>query len=94
MKPFEKIYKIVLMHNTIISLLCLWGVFVIVTLKGPGYLTYVVFLKFQNAVGFSKDDGLIPLTSEKKGVKEKDPNTIPKTAALVNGKYVTYTRCV
>jgi len=47
---------------------------------------------FQNAKGMSKDDVHVPLSTEKKGAKERDPNTIPKTAALVNGKYVTYTR--
>jgi hypothetical protein len=40
----------------------------------------------------SKDDVHVPLSTEKKGAKERDPNSIPKTAALVNGKYVTYTR--
>jgi hypothetical protein len=34
-----------------------------------------IFLPFsQNAKGLSKDDVLVPLTSEKKGPKEKDPN--------------------
>lgn len=47
---------------------------------------------FVNTVGMSKDDGHLQVTLNKKGIKERDPNCIPKTAALVNGKYVTYTR--
>jgi hypothetical protein len=42
----------------------------------------------------SKDDVRVPITARKssKVQKERDPNHPPKTAALVNAKYVTYGR--
>ncbi len=43
----------------------------------------------------AKDDAIVKETKQKKTPKskvERDPNTPPVSAALVNGKYVTYTR--
>ena len=48
----------------------------------------------QNVIGKSKDDVKVPLTGRKssKVQKERDPNHAPRSAALVNVKYVTYGR--
>lgn len=44
----------------------------------------------------AKDDGDVKVTNNTKGKaktkNERDPNAMPTSAALVNGKYVTYTR--
>ena len=50
----------------------------------------------QNVIGKSKDDEKIPITTQLKSKVSKlpprDPNEPPKGAALISGKYVTYTR--
>ena len=45
-------------------------------------------------IGKSKDDVKVPLTGRKssKVQKDRDPNQAPRSAALVNAKYVTYGR--
>jgi len=52
--------------------------------------------KFQNIFqSRAKDDATLKTTLHKKVIKpviERDPNAMPMSAALVNGKYVTYTR--
>lgn len=66
------------------------------SLPGGGGVASKFQNKFlQNVKGKSKDDEKVPLTNLKKTSKasqERDPNEPPITAALVNGKYVTYTR--
>ena len=68
-------------------------------LKTCSYQPSVIWVKYLFFYQFrSKDDANVKVTEVKKGqkvtklVKERDPNQPPVTAALVNCKYVTYTR--
>ncbi len=48
----------------------------------------------QNVIGKSKDDEKVQITTRRasRAQKERDPNDPPRSAALVNAKYVTYGR--
>ena len=49
---------------------------------------------FQNVIGKSKDDEKVQITTRRasRAQKDRDPNQAPKTAAVVNAKFVTYGR--
>jgi len=48
--------------------------------------------KFFQAVQKTQDDHVVPPLKLTKNEKPRDPNALPQKAALVNAKYVTYTR--